>query len=61
MKQCIQLTSINKFKLIMHKYNEDYKQYMWSTFRESTCYIPAEKCFISLDKALKLNYEIINE
>jgi len=60
MKTCIQLTSIDKFKLIMHKYNKDWKQYMWSTFRENTCYIPNEDCFISLDKALELNYKVEN-
>lgn len=30
--------------------------WLWDTFREETCYIPLENCFISLDRAIKLGY-----
>lgn len=52
----IQLKTKEQFKEVMSQYNKDWKPYMWDTFRENTCYIPEENCFISLDKAVRLGY-----
>ena len=36
-----------------------WKMYMWDFFKSKTCYIPQEDCFISLDKAQKLGFELL--
>lgn len=49
----IQLHSKKQFQEVMGQYNAKWKTYMWDLFKENTCYIPEENCFISLDKAVK--------
>jgi hypothetical protein len=52
------------FKKVRTKYKSDnlcWKLYMWDFFKEKTCYIPDEDCFISQKKALsKRGVEIKN-
>jgi len=50
----IQLKTKEQFKETMTQYNSKWKLYMWDHFKENTCYIPDENCFISLDKAIPL-------
>lgn len=47
----IQLKTKEDFISIMKLYKSNWKIYMWDLFKENTCYIPGENCFISLDKA----------
>jgi len=58
MKTAIQLKTKQQFKEVMLQHKAKWKVWMWDTFREETCYIPSENCFISLDRAKKLDYEI---
>ena len=44
------------FKQLMAQYEREWKLYMWDAFKEKTCYIPNENCFISLNRAEKLGY-----
>lgn len=48
------------FNNIMKKYNKNWKDYLWDSFKENTCYIPSENCFISLEKAKEFKYLEIN-
>lgn len=52
----IQLKSKEHFKVAMKQYKKDWKPYMWNTFKEDTCYLPEENCFLSLSKAIELGY-----
>jgi len=49
----IQLKSKEQFREVMQEYDKKHKLHMWDLFKETTCYIPEEDCFISLDKAIK--------
>lgn len=48
------------FKPLMKKYNSKWETqpFLWDTFKEETCYIPSEDCFISLKRAKELNYKL---
>jgi hypothetical protein len=52
----IRLKTVEEFKQVMEDYGRDWKPYLWQAFKEDTCYIPLENCFISLDRAIKLGY-----
>ena len=52
LKDAVMKVAIN-FGCNWYGNNED-KDYMWSKFKENTCYLPSENYFISLDKAEKL-------
>lgn len=59
MKKLIQLHTKQQFEEVMKLYDKDWKVWMWDTFRNETCYIPEENCFISLSKAIEMgNYKI---
>jgi len=46
----IQLKSKKHFVEVMGQYGVNHKSWIWDTFKENTCYIPKENCFISLDR-----------
>jgi len=45
----IQIQNKSDFHKIVK--SKKWKSYMWDLFKENTCYIPDEDCFISLEKA----------
>lgn len=47
----IQLHTKENFKTVMNNYQKKHSLYMWDHFKSETCYIPAENCFISLQRA----------
>lgn len=51
----IQLKTKEDFKKARDKYEKkssiSWEMYMWDWFRENTCYIEEDDCFISLGKA----------
>jgi hypothetical protein len=56
MTEYIILKTKDDFRNTMKVYNKDWEIYMWDSFRENTCYIPSENCFVSLDKAKELGF-----
>lgn len=58
MKKVIQLKTKEQFNKVMQEHNKTWKDWMWDTFKKDTCYIPSENCFISLEKAKELGYDI---
>jgi len=60
MKTVIRLKSREDFKKCANEYKDKstlkWEMFMWDWFKEDTCYMPEEDCFISLDKAIKLKF-----
>jgi len=50
----IQIKTKDEFKELIKSTKWKGSSFLWDHFRENTCYIPSEDCFISLEKALKL-------
>lgn len=57
-KTAIRLKTKQQFKDIKEQHNLSWKLYMWNYFKDETCYIPQEKVFISLDRAIEYGHEI---
>lgn len=53
----IQIKTKREFRRIVK--NTKHKLYMWDLFRENTCYVPEEDCFISVSKARELGFKIV--
>ena len=54
MKKYIRLKTKEQFDEVI---KDRSKTWMWNSFKEDTCYLPEEKSFISLNKAIQLGYE----
>ena len=52
----IRILNKKDFNKVMEEYNSNYKNSMWDFCKSKTCYVPSENCFITLEKAQKLNY-----
>lgn len=58
--ECIRLKTKQEFEDVMKGRNKSWGLYMWDTFRENTCYIPEYNCFVSLNRAIELKFNILD-
>ena len=58
----IQIKSREEWFILKKKYkeysNKEWGIGLWNYFKEETCYIPEDDCFINLEKAIKLKLTI---
>ena len=58
LKTVIRLRTKEQFKQVMKEYNCSWELFMWNHFKDETCFIPQEKVFISLNRAIEYGYEV---
>ncbi len=63
--KAIQLKSPQDFKKCRDEFkdksNACWEMHIWNYFESSTCYIPSGDCFISLERAKQLKFDIKQE